>query len=57
MIERLKLDKVIIVRVIKKLENEGYVECVKKEIDRWVYNLKFIEKVNGIREDVYLIMN
>lgn len=55
--ERLKLDKATTARAIKKLEDEGYVERIKKETDRRAYNLKLTEKANEIREDVYSIMN
>lgn len=55
--ERLKLDKATTARAIKKLEDEGYVERVKKETDRRVYNLKLTEKAKEIEEDVYSIMN
>ena len=57
MTEQIKLNKATTARTIKKLEDEGYVERVKKETDRRVYNLKLTEKVKEIEEDVYSIMN
>lgn len=55
--EKVKLDKATTARAIKKLEDEGYVNRVRKENDRRAYRLELTEKAEGIKEDVYSIMN
>ena len=55
--DKVKLDKATTARAIKRLEDEGYVNRVKKENDRRAYNLKLTEKAEQIREEVYLIMD
>lgn len=55
--DKIKLDKATTARAIKRLEDEGYVNRVRKENDRRAYNLKLTEKAEQIREEVYLIMD
>ena len=55
--EKFKLDKATTARAIKKLEDEGYVNRVKKENDRRAYNIKLTQKAEQIREEVYLRMD
>lgn len=55
--EKVKLDKATTARAIKKLEDEGYVNRVKKENDKRAYRLELTEKAESIKEEVYSIMN
>lgn len=55
--EKVRLDKATTARAIKKLEDEGYVNRVKKENDKRAYRLELTEKAENIKEEVYSIMN
>jgi|SRR5471030_1381215 len=55
--EKIKLDKATTARAIKKLEDEGYVNRVRKENDKRAYRLQLTQKAEQIREEVYLIMD
>jgi len=55
--EKIKIDKATTARAIKRLEDEGYVNRVRKENDRRAYSLQLTLKAEQIREEVYLIMD
>lgn len=55
--EVLNVDKATTTRAIKKLEQVGYVEKIKREDDKRAYNLRLTNKALNIEEDFFQILD
>ena len=53
----MKLDKGTTARAIKKLEDNGYVQRIKRTDDKRAYSIMTTEKAESIKQEVYAIMD